>query len=98
MGPPDLGLADLSEMAVRYAQIVSGVNVALIARGEAGFGRERNTDRTVRALDAKQRLPPMVLAGFGFYPCNRIGKPYFLKLSIRSGQNFCTLSTARRVT
>ena len=52
MGLPDLGLADLSEMAARYAQIVAAVGVPVIADGETGFGNELNTDRTVRALEA----------------------------------------------
>lgn len=52
MGLPDLGLADLSEMAARYAQIVAAAAVPVIADGETGFGNERNTDRTVRTLEA----------------------------------------------
>jgi 2-methylisocitrate lyase-like PEP mutase family enzyme len=52
MGLPDLGLADLSEMAARYAQIVAAVAVPVIADGETGFGNERNTHRSVRALEA----------------------------------------------
>jgi 2-methylisocitrate lyase-like PEP mutase family enzyme len=52
MGLPDLGLADLSEMAARYAQIVAAVAVPVIADGESGFGNERNTYRAVRALEA----------------------------------------------
>jgi 2-methylisocitrate lyase-like PEP mutase family enzyme len=53
MGLPDLGLADLSEMTVRYAQIVAAAAGApVIADGETGFGNELNTDRAVRALEA----------------------------------------------
>jgi 2-methylisocitrate lyase-like PEP mutase family enzyme len=52
MGLPDLGLADLSEMAARYSQIAAAVGVPVIADGETGFGNELNTDRTVRALEA----------------------------------------------
>lgn len=52
MGLPDLGLADLSEMAARYAQIVAAAAVPVIADGETGFGNEQNTHRAVRALEA----------------------------------------------
>ena len=52
MGLPDLGLADLSEMTARYAQIVAAAGVPVIADGETGFGNELNTDRAVRALEA----------------------------------------------
>jgi 2-methylisocitrate lyase-like PEP mutase family enzyme len=52
MGLPDLGLADLSEMAARYAQIAAAVGVPVIADGETGFGNERNAARTVRVLEA----------------------------------------------
>lgn len=52
MGLPDLGLADLSEMTARYAQIVQAVAVPVIADGETGFGNEQNTHRAVRALEA----------------------------------------------
>ena len=52
MGLPDLGLADLSEMTVRYVQIVAAAGVPVIADGETGFGNERNTDRAVRVLEA----------------------------------------------
>lgn len=52
MGLPDLGLADLSEMTARYAQIVAAVGVPVIADGETGFGNEQNTHRAVRALEA----------------------------------------------
>lgn len=52
MGLPDIGLADLSEMAARYAQIVAAAAVPVIADGETGFGNEQNTHRAVRALEA----------------------------------------------
>jgi 2-methylisocitrate lyase-like PEP mutase family enzyme len=52
LGLPDLGLADLSELAARYAQIVAAVAVPVIADGETGFGNELNTNRAVRALEA----------------------------------------------
>jgi 2-methylisocitrate lyase-like PEP mutase family enzyme len=52
MGLPDLGLADLSEMTARYAQIVQAAGVPVIADGETGFGNEQNTHRAVRALEA----------------------------------------------
>jgi 2-methylisocitrate lyase-like PEP mutase family enzyme len=52
MGLPDLGLADLSEMVARYAQIVAAVGIPVIADAETGFGNELNTARSVRALES----------------------------------------------
>jgi 2-methylisocitrate lyase-like PEP mutase family enzyme len=52
MGLPDLGLADLSEMTARYAQIVAAVGLPVIVDGETGFGNELNAARTVVTLEA----------------------------------------------
>jgi 2-methylisocitrate lyase-like PEP mutase family enzyme len=51
LGLPDLGLATLTEMAARFAQIASAVEIPVIADGDTGFGNELNITRTVHILE-----------------------------------------------
>jgi 2-methylisocitrate lyase-like PEP mutase family enzyme len=50
-GLPDMGLATLSEMAARFAQIAGAVGIPVIADGDTGFGNELNITRTVHILE-----------------------------------------------
>jgi 2-methylisocitrate lyase-like PEP mutase family enzyme len=51
LGLPDVGLATLTEMAARFAQIASAVEIPVIADGDTGFGNELNITRTVHILE-----------------------------------------------
>ncbi len=51
LGLPDLGLATLTEMATRFAQIAGAVDIPVIADGDTGFGNELNITRTVHVLE-----------------------------------------------
>ena len=50
-GLPDMGLATLTEMAERFAQIARAVDIPVIADGDTGFGNELNITRTVSILE-----------------------------------------------
>ena len=51
LGLPDLGLATLTEMAARFAQIAGAIDIPVIADGDSGFGNELNITRTVQILE-----------------------------------------------
>ena len=51
LGLPDLGLATLTEMATRFAQIAGAIDIPVIADGDTGFGNELNITRTVHILE-----------------------------------------------
>ena len=51
LGLPDLGLADLSEMAARFTQIAGAAELPIIADGDNGFGNELNITRAVGVLE-----------------------------------------------
>jgi len=51
LGLPDLGLATLTEMAARFAQIAGAIDIPVIADGDTGFGNELNITRTVSILE-----------------------------------------------
>lgn len=51
LGLPDLGLATLTEMAARFAQIAGAIDIPVIADGDTGFGNELNITRSVRILE-----------------------------------------------
>lgn len=51
LGLPDLGLATLTEMAARFAQIAGAVGIPVIADGDTGFGNELNITRAVHDLE-----------------------------------------------
>jgi 2-methylisocitrate lyase-like PEP mutase family enzyme len=51
LGLPDLGLATLTEMADRFAQIAGAIEIPVIADGDTGFGNELNITRTVHNLE-----------------------------------------------
>ena len=51
LGLPDLGLATLTEMAARFAQIAGAIDIPVIADGDTGFGNELNITRTVHILE-----------------------------------------------
>lgn len=51
LGLPDMGLATLTEMAARFAQIAGAIDIPVIADGDTGFGNELNITRTVHILE-----------------------------------------------
>jgi 2-methylisocitrate lyase-like PEP mutase family enzyme len=51
LGLPDLGLATLTEMAARFAQIAGAIDIPVIADGDTGFGNELNITRAVQILE-----------------------------------------------
>jgi 2-methylisocitrate lyase-like PEP mutase family enzyme len=51
LGLPDLGLATLTEMGARFAQIAGAIDIPVIADGDTGFGNELNITRTVQVLE-----------------------------------------------
>jgi 2-methylisocitrate lyase-like PEP mutase family enzyme len=51
LGLPDLGLATLTEMTARFAQIAGAIEIPVIADGDTGFGNELNITRTVHNLE-----------------------------------------------
>jgi len=51
MGIPDIGLVTLSESIERAAQVVSAINIPIIADADTGYGNAVNLVRTVRAFE-----------------------------------------------
>jgi 2-methylisocitrate lyase-like PEP mutase family enzyme len=51
MGIPDIGLVSMSEAIERAAQVVSAVNIPVIADADTGYGNAVNLVRTVREFE-----------------------------------------------
>ncbi|MBI2231143.1 MAG: isocitrate lyase/PEP mutase family protein [Deltaproteobacteria bacterium] len=51
MGIPDIGLVTMSETIERAAQVVSAVNIPVIADADTGYGNAVNLVRTVREYE-----------------------------------------------
>src|SRR3990167_11106278 len=51
MGIPDIGLVTMSETIQRAAQVVSAVNIPVIADADTGYGNAVNLVRTVREYE-----------------------------------------------
>jgi len=51
MGIPDIGLVTMSEVIERAAQVVSAVNIPVIADADTGYGNAINLVRTVREYE-----------------------------------------------
>lgn len=50
-GRPDIGLLSLTEVTAKIAEIVSAVNIPVIADADTGFGNELNVVRTVQEFE-----------------------------------------------
>src|SRR3954466_12897778 len=46
MGLPDLGIADLTQMAARLTEIAAAIDIPVLADADNGYGNEANVART----------------------------------------------------
>src|SRR3970040_555070 len=60
MGIPDIGLVTMSETIQRAAQVVSAVNIPVIADADTGYGNAVNLLRTAREYERTRVAPARI--------------------------------------
>lgn len=103
MGIPDIGLVTMSEVIERAAQVVSVVNIPVIADADTGYGNAINLVRTVReyeragvaAIHIEDQTTPKRcghLDGKEVIPLPEIEKKLQAAIASRIDPNFCIIA------
>jgi 2-methylisocitrate lyase-like PEP mutase family enzyme len=103
MGIPDIGLVTMSEVIERAAQVVSAVNVPVIADADTGYGNAINLVRTVReyeragvaAIHIEDQITPKRcghLEGKEVIPLAEMEKKLEAALASRTEADFCIIA------
>jgi 2-methylisocitrate lyase-like PEP mutase family enzyme len=103
MGIPDIGLVTMSEVIERAAQVVSVVNIPVIADADTGYGNAINLVRTVReyeragvaAIHIEDQITPKRcghLEGKEVIPLVEMEKKLEAALTSRKDPDFCIIA------
>jgi 2-methylisocitrate lyase-like PEP mutase family enzyme len=103
MGIPDIGLVTMSEVIERAAQVVSAVNIPVIADADTGYGNAINLVRTVReyeragvaAIHIEDQITPKRcghLEGKEVIPRVEMEKKLEAALACRKDPDFCIIA------
>jgi len=103
MGIPDIGLVTMSEVIERAAQVVSVVNIPVIADADTGYGNAINLVRTVReyeragvaAIHIEDQITPKRcghLEGKEVIPLVEMEKKLEAALACRKDPDFCIIA------
>ena len=103
MGIPDVGLATMSEVIERAAQVTSVINIPVIADADTGYGNALNLVRTVReyeragvaAIHIEDQITPKRcghLDGKEVIPLAEMAKKLEAALAARHDPDFCIIA------
>jgi 2-methylisocitrate lyase-like PEP mutase family enzyme len=103
MGIPDIGLVTMSESIERAAQVVSAINIPIIADADTGYGNAVNLWRTVReferagvaAIHIEDQITPKRcghLDGKEVIPLGEMLQKLQAAMAARSDADFCIIA------
>jgi len=103
MGIPDIGLVTMSETIERAAQVITAVNIPIIADADTGYGNAVNLVRTVRefervgvaAIHIEDQITPKRcghLDGKEVISLAEMGKKLEAALATRTDPDFCIIA------